>query len=198
MKLTLALIVVSAISMGSALANEPPTTPPPDAQFDTGRLTFDTGSIYYNSGRVSFPTGQVRFETGRIAQASISGREMRFDLTADVLFDFDRADLRPQAEGVLQDMLGQIRQRIPQARVRVEGHTDGLGSDAYNDELSLRRAEAVRLWLVRNSGFSPAGIRIEGYGKRRPIAPNQHPDGSDDPVGRQKNRRVEIIAAPSS
>jgi flagellar motor protein MotB len=73
----------------------------------------------------------------------------------------------------------------------VEGHTDAKGSDAYNQTLSEKRARAVRDWLAAR-GALPITSPIQGWGERRPIAPNLKPDGSDDPAGRQKNRRVEV------
>jgi outer membrane protein OmpA-like peptidoglycan-associated protein len=85
-------------------------------------------------------------------------------------------------------------QRIAAAqnRVIIEGHTDGKGTDGYNQCLSERRAAAVRIALV-NRGLPGERLITHGFGKSRPIAPNQYDDGSDDPVGRQKNRRVEVV-----
>lgn len=71
------------------------------------------------------------------------------------------------------------------------GHTDAIGSDDYNDRLSEARAKTVRDWLASHA-FVPAETGIKGMGKRQPIAANSKPDGSDDPEGRQKNRRVEV------
>jgi outer membrane protein OmpA-like peptidoglycan-associated protein len=76
-------------------------------------------------------------------------------------------------------------------RVIVEGHTDGVGTDAYNMRLSEQRARAVRDWLVQR-GVVPADTEIKGFGKTRPVASNQTINGRDNPEGRQKNRRVEI------
>ena len=75
--------------------------------------------------------------------------------------------------------------------------TDGKGTDAYNDALSLRRAESVRVWLIRTGGIPDAAITAEGRGKREPIAPNTLPSGADNPQGRAQNRRVELIARPA-
>jgi OmpA-OmpF porin, OOP family len=74
----------------------------------------------------------------------------------------------------------------------LEGHTDAKGTDAYNQTLSEKRAQTVKDWLVAH-GALPATTPIQGWGKRKPIAPNTKPDGSDDPAGRQKNRRVEVV-----
>lgn len=116
------------------------------------------------------------------------------DLPADILFDFDKATLRPDAEQSLRkaaDLLGSY----PAAPVKVNGHTDGKGTDAYNDPLSLRRAQAVATWLKDHSG---RGAAVAGLGKRRPVADNANADGSDNPDGRQRNRRVEIIIQPAA
>jgi hypothetical protein len=83
-------------------------------------------------------------------------------------------------------------------------HTDGVGCmlsvgrevkmeiPAYNMKLSLERADAVKKWLVENAGIKPSRITTTGWGETKPVAPNTKPDGSDDPVGKQKNRRVEL------
>jgi outer membrane protein OmpA-like peptidoglycan-associated protein len=82
-------------------------------------------------------------------------------------------------------------------KIAIEGHTDSIGGADYNMTLSENRARAVRDWLAAH-GFIPAASAIKGYGKTRPIAPNTTPDGKDDPQGRQKNRRVEIVIATCS
>lgn len=77
--------------------------------------------------------------------------------------------------------------------MRIEGHTDSKGSDSYSQEQSERRALAVKDWLVRQAGSTPARLTARGLGETRPVAPNTRPDGSDDPAGRQRNRRVEVV-----
>jgi outer membrane protein OmpA-like peptidoglycan-associated protein len=123
--------------------------------------------------------------------AKVTDREIRIELAADVLFDFDKHDLRPEAVPSLEKVAEVLRSRAG-SPVAIEGHTDGKGSDAYNQPLSERRAQAVRDWLVKNGGASAAKITTKGWGKSKPIVPNARPDGSDDPDGRKKNRRVEI------
>lgn len=113
---------------------------------------------------------------------------------ADVLFDFDKADIRPEAQGALKQAARMIAEKA-KGVVRIEGHTDSKGSDVYNQELSKQRAEAVRNWLVQKEGLNQVEFVTEGFGSTRPVVPNTKPDGSDDPDGRQKNRRVEIIMA---
>ena len=116
--------------------------------------------------------------------------EQRLRIGADVLFDFDKAETRSDAPATLDQAVKYIQ--TSHHAVRVEGHTDGKGTDAYNQVLSEKRAESVRRYLTRQ-GVESARVTSRGFGKIRPVAPNTHPDGSDDPEGRQKNRRVEIV-----
>jgi len=115
---------------------------------------------------------------------------------ADTLFDFDKAVLRAEAGPVLRKLVEEVRSRTPGATYRVEGHTDAIGSDTYNDSLSRRRAAAVQAWLTRRGGVSARDVSAGWFGKRRPVVPNMRPDGTDDPEGRQRNRRVEIVVTP--
>jgi outer membrane protein OmpA-like peptidoglycan-associated protein len=121
--------------------------------------------------------------------------EVQIDLNADVLFDFDKADVLPKAEETLQKAADAIRQRGPKGTVRVEGHTDSKGDDNYNMKLSVRRADAIRNWFVQKGGLSGVNFGTKGLGETQPVAPNTNPDGSDNPEGRQKNRRVTIVMA---
>ncbi|HEY8545994.1 MAG TPA: OmpA family protein [Acidimicrobiales bacterium] len=108
-----------------------------------------------------------------------------------VLFDFGEHDLRPEAIPVL-DGLVEAMTLYADAPVKVHGHTDAIGSDAANQALSERRAGAVRDHFV-DAGIDPARVHAQGFGETQPVAPNTHPDGSDDPEGRARNRRVEIV-----
>jgi outer membrane protein OmpA-like peptidoglycan-associated protein len=126
-------------------------------------------------------------------KATTSACETHLSVLADALFHFDKADLRKDAEGTLEAATPQIRQVTEEGKrpARVEGHTDGKGSEAYNLRLSKARARSVRDWLVSRQVL-PSATEIEGFGKSMPVAPNEFDDGSDNPEGRQKNRRVEI------
>jgi outer membrane protein OmpA-like peptidoglycan-associated protein len=116
--------------------------------------------------------------------------EHRLELVADALFDFDKSSLRSDAEETLRAVAPELV-KAGKHPVTVEGHTDAIGSQEYNLRLSENRARTVRGWLAAQ-GYVPADAAIKGYGKLRPVAPNTFPDGSDNPEGRQKNRRVEI------
>jgi outer membrane protein OmpA-like peptidoglycan-associated protein len=112
-------------------------------------------------------------------------------LPGDALFAFDRFDLRPAAEATLAQAAALIEQRAPRS-LSVEGHTDAIGHTGYNLHLSTQRAETVKRWLVNRKVMAGSVIETRGWGMDRPVAPNERPDHSDDPEGRQKNRRVEI------
>ena len=115
----------------------------------------------------------------------------RFVVVSDALFEFDKATLTPDAEETLKALVPLLA-KAGKHPATIEGHTDAKGSESYNQTLSEARARAVKDWLVAH-GALPATTPIQGLGKRRPIAPNTKPDGSDDPAGRQKNRRVEVV-----
>jgi outer membrane protein OmpA-like peptidoglycan-associated protein len=113
-------------------------------------------------------------------------------LRADLLFDFNKADIRADAAGTLRRVAASIARRFPGARLEIDGHTDSVGGDAYNLDLSLRRARAVASWLRDNGHLGAGQMTTHGYGESKPVAPNTRPDGSDNPAGRQLNRRVAI------
>lgn len=125
-------------------------------------------------------------------QVKETGQEIRIELAADVLFDFDKADLRPAAQKTLHQAAGIIQDKAKGA-VRIEGHTDSKGNEAYNQKLSERRAASVKTWFVDKEGLGSVQFTSQGFGAKKPVASNTKPDGSDDPDGRQKNRRVEIV-----
>jgi outer membrane protein OmpA-like peptidoglycan-associated protein len=124
--------------------------------------------------------------------AEVTPTEIKIDLAADVLFDFDKASLKKEAEPSLQN-LATVLKAHPTAAVAIEGHTDGLGTDAYNQTLSEQRAASVKQWLVANAQVGATTISTRGWGKSKPAVPNTKADGSDDPQGRAKNRRVQVI-----
>lgn len=106
-----------------------------------------------------------------------------------VLFNVDAADLRPDAEAILQSITAKIVASGAKGKIRVEGYTDDAGSDHYNDSLSSQRAENVASWLVRH-GIPRTRISVYYYGERSPAVAN------DTDEHRQANRRVEIVVEP--
>lgn len=113
-------------------------------------------------------------------------------LTIHVNFDFDKSNIRKSDEAELKKAIDFVR-KYPDAKVELEGHTDGKGTEKYNQKLSERRAEAVKQYLIKEGAVDQARISATGYGKSRPIAPNKTKQGKDNPKGRAENRRVEIL-----
>jgi len=101
-----------------------------------------------------------------------------------VLFDFNKATLQPVSEPVLQQVRALLK-KSASLKVEVQGHTDNVGDDAYNQTLSEARASSVVAWLTQH-GIAADRLTVKGYGKTKPIADN----GNDE--GRARNRRVEI------
>lgn len=124
-----------------------------------------------------------------------SGGAITMSLEGDVLFDFNKSDLRAEAKESLEKVAAVIA-AFPGSAVLIEGHTDSKGSPQANLALSKKRAEAVKHWLVKEAGIV-ADIATEGLGEAKPIAPNKNPDETDNAEGRQKNRRVTITAQKS-
>ncbi len=103
---------------------------------------------------------------------------------SDVLFDFDRAEIRPDGEPALRALVAFLKED-PQRRVRINGHADSVGGEEYNRELSERRAEVVRRYLVAQE-IAPGRLTVRAFGESLPVAPNA------TARGRQLNRRVEL------
>ena len=149
-------------------------------------------------GEIQVPTGpwqepgDIQIPKGIQAVKSVeeSACLRRITVVGDALFDFDKSDLRSDAEETLVAAGPEIG-KAGTGKLTITGHTDSKGSDAYNDQLSEARARTVRDWLG-GKGFIPADTPFAGRGERQPIAPNENADGSDNPAGRQRNRRVEV------
>jgi len=103
---------------------------------------------------------------------------------ADAFFDFDKAVLKPEAKTKLDDLVSKTNEINLEVIIAV-GHTDSVGTDAYNDKLSVRRAESIKTYLT-SKGLEANRVYTEGKGKRQPVAYNKTAEG------RAKNRRVEI------
>ncbi len=139
-------------------------------------------------------TADVRSISGQITDLFVeyTPTQIIVQLPSDVLFDFDSATIRPQAEPQLRQAVALIRQGAA-GPVAVIGHTDALGDDAYNQTLSERRAASVVAWLSTTGGVGADRLRAEGRGEGEPVAPNARADGTDDPAARQRNRRVTLL-----
>lgn len=145
-------------------------------------------NVLSNHGNSSW-TELMEFRAiGLPARQQTTEEELGFRMTlpAEVLFDTDESALRPDAEQVLTDVLGILRE-YSTSKIIVEGHTDSSGTPEHNQELSEVRASTVKQWLEAHRGSARWQITTQAWGATKPMASNATPEG------RQRNRRVEII-----
>jgi outer membrane protein OmpA-like peptidoglycan-associated protein len=167
---------------GKAFMDETRIANAPRVELERGdRITF------VMDGRPDRPiyVGEIRLAAG--------GRDLYDKLAAEgrvatrgILFDVDSDTIRPESTPTLRD-IGEMLQNHPELDLLIEGHTDSEGDDAYNLELSGRRAEAVVQFLVAEYGIAADRLGAEGIGESNPVADNSTPEG------RQQNRRVELV-----
>ena len=132
---------------------------------------------------------QIREQLNRVLQTQDTARGLIINMS-DVLFDTAQYSLRPGAREKLAKISG-ILLAHPELKLQVEGHTDSVGTDDYNQKLSENRASSVRTFLT-TEGVDPNSISARGFGKTRPVVSN------DTAAGRQRNRRVEIVVSGDS
>jgi len=170
-------------------------------EFDLGRSSFTERPIDSAASTASegstFGLVDMDSETRLATEQSLTalgakkeGDNIVVTLPGDVLFDFDKYDIREDARPVLSQ-LADVLSAMPDAAVTIVGHTDSMGSDDYNQNLSEDRANSAQTWLA-DAGV-PSPMTTTGKGETSPVAPNEQADGSDNPEGRQQNRRVEFI-----
>ena len=174
MQLNRPLLILRTIGICLALCNDSVFAASSNMKLDT---------LHFNVIALTFPTALLRTETSTTIEVT---------LPADILFDFDKSDIRPEAQSALHELAILLREKARGA-VTIHGFTDGLGTDAYNQQLSERRAASVKSWLAKREGLAQMPFAVSGFGARNPVAPNRNPDGTDNPEGRQMNRRVTVI-----
>jgi len=153
--------------------------------------------LWYEEGKLRGDWQGPRAEKGQEPTCQIGGKGERLGealeatgraIVYGIYFDSDRATLKAESEPALQELEGLLRERKT-LKVLLEGHTDSMNSDAHNLDLSERRAEAVRQWLVKH-GIEASRLTAKGLGESQPVADNASPQG------RRLNRRVEVVASP--
>jgi outer membrane protein OmpA-like peptidoglycan-associated protein len=155
------------------------------AELERERIELEKKSVELQKRELALEQARQEFE------AQQNGRSLSMNLSGDLLFDYDKATLKPQAEQALKKVAVVLSQ-FPESHVTVEGFTDSKGTQARNLDLSRERAQAVKNWLVKN-GIAEANIATKGFGEGYPVAPNTNDNGGDNPIGRALNRRVSII-----
>jgi outer membrane protein OmpA-like peptidoglycan-associated protein len=120
----------------------------------------------------------------------LKNENLKITMNSEVSFDFNSSALKPAFTRTL-DKVAAILQRYPRTTIRIIGHTDNVGSAAYNQRLSEDRANSVA-WSLEDAGVSPQRVTVEGRGESQPRASN------DTEAGRQLNRRVEMLIVPNN
>jgi outer membrane protein OmpA-like peptidoglycan-associated protein len=124
-------------------------------------------------------------EAGKLAEGKLLYETVLTD--EKVKFGFDTSDLSPEAEAALDEFAGELKNENKGVYIEIQGHTDSVGSDKYNEELGMLRAESVRRYLNQKHGIPLHRINIISYGENAPLADNQSRQG------RSQNRRVALV-----
>ena len=163
-----------------------------EAGQDTAVMTRDSRSASAMAGD-NWDMTTAKLNDVKFSEITSSGVTVRGDSTYNiysvedrVLFDTEKAEIKPGAAEALQQITGSIGQRYRTSQVRVMGFADSRGDKSYNRELSEKRAEAVKNYLVSNGRIDAARVSVEPMGETMPVATNANA------TGRQENRRVEI------
>jgi adhesin transport system outer membrane protein len=189
--------LLAALGLTSLAVEEPQTASfkgdagvsPYCASMQLATVPFDKDAYYRDEMAKRPPPPPITVAATPAAPASRPAAPvMSITLSADAYFDFDKAILKPEGKSRLNEFTQQLKGREQDMLLTV-GHTDSIGTDAYNDRLSLARAQSVRDYLV-SVGIAAQRIKIEGRGEREPVADNKTAEG------RAKNRRVEIKVIP--
>jgi len=159
----------------------------------TTKLTMDMTSIVGQTSSLEGWSSKLASNEDKIEDrltrlgAKITDTTVTIQLPGAILFDFDSSAIRPDAEHALNDV-AQIINAYAGRPVRIEGHTDSIAPDDYNNSLSKRRAQSVMDWLAAH-GVERNRLASFGFGETKPVASN------DNAAGRQQNRRVEVVIA---
>jgi outer membrane protein OmpA-like peptidoglycan-associated protein len=132
---------------------------------------------------------QAAADLAKFATVKQEPRGMVITLSGSILFASNKSDLLPEAQMKLNDVAEALNKQGSTSKMVVEGHTDSQGTAGYNQDLSQRRAQAVRDYLV-SRGIAADRVTAQGFGLTRPIADNASAEG------RANNRRVEIVVRP--
>jgi outer membrane protein OmpA-like peptidoglycan-associated protein/tetratricopeptide (TPR) repeat protein len=186
------LIEILPSGVERTLSAQKLTDKSPEYKFDltTGKdyLIIATKDGFFKS-KVSVSTKNLTEDPNRDIFLAKIEKDKSYELE-NILYDFGKATLRDESKKVLDGLL-EIMRENPTIIVELSAHTDNIGSDEANLKLSQARAQSCVDYLV-SKGISKERLIAKGYGKSVPVAPNQNEDGSDNPEGRQKNRRTEF------
>ncbi|WP_201987033.1 OmpA family protein [Hymenobacter rubidus] len=158
-----------------------------------GKTVGDVAAGAANAVDNAWDLGKAKLADVKFKEITLPGVSVRGDSTYNVysvdetvLFDTDKADIKPSAAEALKQITASIGQRYGTSQVRVMGFADARGDKSYNKDLSEKRADAVKNYLVAKGGMAAERVSVEPMGESNPVATNA------TPAGRQENRRVEI------
>ncbi|NML64943.1 OmpA family protein [Hymenobacter sp. RP-2-7] len=184
------------------------TTPSEAAQHNqAGEATADTAVVFRDGKSAATVAGNAAgsvanaFDISKAKLKSVKFPEVRlpnitvtedstysvYAVSDDVLFDTDKATIKPTAAATLDEIANSIGTRFASRDVQVTGFADSRGDASYNMQLGQERANAVKAYLVKNSKLTKNRVDTESFGEQKPVATNA------TPAGRQQNRRVEIV-----
>src|SRR5436309_7720951 len=175
--LSIALSILIGVSVVRAQNDPQAAIAKKQAQLERQRIELEKKSLELQQKELDLEKARQEFE------AQQSGRSLSMNLYGDVLFDYDKAVLKPAAEEALKKVAVVLSQ-FPESKVTVEGYTDSKGTKSVNMQLSRERAQAVKDWLVKNGGVATTNIAGKGFGEQYPVAANTNADGTDNPIGR--------------
>ncbi|MBI2967160.1 MAG: OmpA family protein [Bacteroidetes bacterium] len=152
-------------------------------------VTFEAQGLLFHSENLEIPTGSAYSEIEKPVELKPLKAGAATTLN-NLFFESGKATIRFESTVELERVLKMMKEN-PTVKIEISGHTDSKGSDDYNMNLSQQRAAAVVKYLS-DKGIEPARIVPKGYGETNPVAPNANPDGSENPDGMAKNRRIEM------
>ncbi len=194
-------LFIFAQSMTLAAFAEQGTAVPQGTKAPEGFVGDSTGVVvtdgYGDCVKTGFPApADVKCVTPVVAEAPAPApapaampepKVEAFAMDATTLFDFDKSNLRPQGKAELDDLVAKVKSHQAVDSITITGHTDSVGTDAYNQKLSERRANSVRDYMIKDGIDTSLITSTTGMGESKPVASN------DTAAGRQKNRRVEVV-----
>lgn len=196
-KLIFPLLAVSALAFTACEH----TTPTETAQHNqASEATADT-AVVFRDGQSAAAVASNAFDRSKAQLKSVKFPEVNlpnitvtedstysvYAVNDDVLFDTDKATIKPAAAATLDQIANSIGTRFASRDVQVTGFADSRGDASYNMQLGQERANAVKAYLVKNSKLTKNKVETESFGEQKPVATNA------TPAGRQENRRVEIV-----
>ena len=153
-------------------------------------INVDSQKVKLSWDYVAFASPEVKYDEILLPNIKVHGNDSTsmFSINDNVLFGFDKSELRDSGKQALDQIAASIKKRYPNGAIGIYGYTDSIGTKNYNKELSQERANAVKTYLQKQTNIDMSRINTYARGESNPTATNATPSG------RQENRRVDIVA----